>query len=393
MACIRKRRGKWVVDYRDAAGIRRWNTCETRRAAEDLLTEKLRESRQPSRPAVDPDITVAAYAERWLTLIAATVKPRTVESHEGALRCHILPALGKTKIRQLSRGQIKTFLARRLVSGRAPATVRIIYSCLRALLNAAIDDGVILTNPGARLGRPLRLVRPSTARQEEIKAMTREQLSHFLAVAAGLVSRCYYVLFLLLARSGARVGEAFALQWEDLNFVDREIRVARAFSAGQIETPKSGHGRTVDMSQQLAAELRRLQLERKAETLKRGWREMPSWVFCTAAGTPLDKSKVRKVFSKVLKQAGLPLHFSPHCLRHTYASVLLQMGVSPVYVQRQLGHASIKLTVDTYGKWLPMGNRALADRLDDWSGSRWNEAADPRSNVVAIRGSTIHHAV
>lgn len=95
MACIRKRRGKWVVDYRDAAGIRRWNTCQTRRAAEDVLTEKLRESRQPSRPAVDPDITVAAYAERWLTLIAATVKPRTVESHEGALRCHILPARPK----------------------------------------------------------------------------------------------------------------------------------------------------------------------------------------------------------------------------------------------------------------------------------------------------------
>jgi hypothetical protein len=64
---------------------------------------------------VDPDITLAAYAERWLALIAATVKPRTVESHEGALRCHILLALGKTKVRQLFKGQTKTFLARRLV--------------------------------------------------------------------------------------------------------------------------------------------------------------------------------------------------------------------------------------------------------------------------------------
>ena len=68
---------------------------------------------------------------------------------------------------------------------------------------------------------------------------------------------------------------------------------------------------------------------------------------------------------RLLKRAKLPLHFSPHSLRHTFASLLLQQGESPVYVQRQLGHASIKLTVDTYGKWLPMGNKAAVDRLDD----------------------------
>jgi integrase len=57
------------------------------------------------------------------------------------------------------------------------------------------------------------------------------------------------------------------------------------------------------------------------------------------------------------KRAKLPPHFTPHSLRHTFASLLLQQGESPVYVQRQLGHASIKLTVDTDGKWLPMGKR------------------------------------
>ena len=67
---------------------------------------------------------------------------------------------------------------------------------------------------------------------------------------------------------------------------------------------------------------------------------------------------------RVLKKAELPGHFTPHCLRHTYASLLLQQGESIVYVQRQLGHSSIQLTVDTYGKWLPMGNKAAVDRLD-----------------------------
>ena len=97
---------------------------------------------------------------------------------------------------------------------------------------------------------------------------------------------------------------------------------------------------------------------------------MPLWLFCTEAGTPLDQSRVRKVFSRVLHAAGLVSHFYPHCLRHTFASILLQQGESPAYVQRQLGHASIQLTVDTYGKWLPMGNKVAVDRLDQQSGSK-----------------------
>jgi integrase len=67
---------------------------------------------------------------------------------------------------------------------------------------------------------------------------------------------------------------------------------------------------------------------------------------------------------RVLKVAGLPEHFSPHCLCHTYASLMLQQRESINYVQRRLGHAGIQLICDTYGKWLPMGNKAAVDRLD-----------------------------
>ena len=72
-----------------------------------------------------------------------------------------------------------------------------------------------------------------------------------------------------------------------------------------------------------------------------------------------------KAIKKILKAAKLPLHFTPHCLRHTFASLLLQQGQSPAYVQRQLGHASIQLTVDTYGRWLPMGDKTAVNRLAD----------------------------
>jgi integrase len=375
VACIRKRRGKFVVDYRDAFSRRRWVTCQTRNDAERILAERLSGVRRAGRPAVDPDVRVAAYAERWLTFVAATLKPRTLHSYEASLRLHLLPLIGAQKVRMLHRGQIKTLLAEKLMQGLSRATVRIVHATLRAMLNAAIDDGVLAANPADKLGRSLKLVREVATRQDEIKAFTRQELAAFLgattAPEATSHERRHFPLFLCLARAGLRLGEVFALQWQDLDFAARKIRVVRAFSEGRLDTPKSGHGRTVDMSQDLAQALRRHQLERKAETLRKGWQELPPWVFCSAEGTPLDKHNLYRIFRRILGRAGLPRHFTPHGLRHTFASLLLQRGESPVYVQRQLGHASINLTVDTYGKWLPIEpTRGGVDALDDRSGSK-----------------------
>ena len=184
-----------------------------------------------------------------------------------------------------------------------------------------------------------------------------------------------------MARTGLRLGEALALQWDYLHFRAREVRVARGISRGRLDTPKSRHGRTVDM---------RLQVERKTETLRRGWPALPPWVFCTKRGT-LDTTNADKAFKRVLKDAELPLHFTPHCLRHTFASLLLQQGESPAYVQRQLGHASIQLTVDTYGRWLPMGNKAAVDRLDDAtpgaSGSKLGLGGTGASELPELAGA------
>lgn len=64
-------------------------------------------------------------------------------------------------------------------------------------------------------------------------------------------------------------------------------------------------------------------------------------------GEPLDPQRVRSLFRRVLKRAKLPAYFSAHSLRHTFASLLLAEGASAPWVQEQLGHASIQLTVDT----------------------------------------------
>ncbi len=381
----RGRPGKWIADYRDGAGIRRWKTFTTRRQAEDFLDAERPKCRQWSRALVHPDITLEKYAARWKQQIAATVKPRTVEAYTQILDQHLVPVFGSIKVRQLQRGQIKNLLVEKLNDGMARNTVRNLHACLRAMLRACVEDGVILSNPAERLGRGLHLISSPRSRQEDIKAMTAEQRQTFLTAATLAPDKGkpddgrYYPLFFLLAGTGLRLGEGLAVQWSDLDVKARTLRIDRAFTRGELNTPKAGHGRTVELSRALCQVLGRLEVDRKAEKLRRGWPDLPPWLFCSNVGTPLDEDNTRKAMGRILKKAGLPLHFTPHCLRHTYASLLLQQGASVVYIQRQLGHSSIQLTVDTYGKWLPIESGGALEKLDPMPGEH-------SSKMVAVGG-------
>jgi hypothetical protein len=101
-----------LVDYRDGEGVRRWVTCKTRDQAKKELEKVLRRSGQTTASDVDANIAFRDYSKGWLSEVKASVKPRTHESYEATLRVHLLPALGKVRLRKISRGGIKTILVR-----------------------------------------------------------------------------------------------------------------------------------------------------------------------------------------------------------------------------------------------------------------------------------------
>lgn len=117
------------------------------------------------------------------------------------------------------------------------------------------------------------------------------------------------------------------------------------------------------MSAQLALDLEALRRRGRARCLAAGV-DLPSMVFASDTGTYLDVGNVRRAFYRILIAAGLR-HVRFHDLRHTFASLLIQQGESLAYVRDHMGHASIQITVDTYGHLAPGGNRTAVDRLDD----------------------------
>lgn len=165
-----------------------------------------------------------------------------------------------------------------------------------------------------------------------------------------------------------------------MNLGGRSLRVERTLSedAQRIDTPKGGIGRDVDLSNEAVRVLRAHLLHRRGEKLRRRWRELPRPLFCSTAGTYADPSGVREAFRRVCLEAKLvetrpgkegenpktSPRFTPHGLRHTYAALHLQHGTDVYYVSQQRGHASIELTVSTYGAWLKPNRRAAVDALD-----------------------------
>ena len=118
------------------------------------------------------------------------------------------------------------------------------------------------------------------------------------------------------------------------------------------------------MSLELAQTLKDLEIDRQLEKVTRQWKDLPPWVFCNENGGLLNPNHLRhRIFYGLLKKAGLrQVRF--HDLRHSFASLLLQQGKSPVYVKEQLGHSSIQITVDCYGHLIPSGNKQAVDKLD-----------------------------
>jgi integrase len=286
------------------------------------------------------------------------------------LENHIIPILGSTSIGAVSRKdcrQLVTAIREKLATKRGRqdtralsiATVRGIARTLSAVLSQAVEDEHLSANPALRLGKYLRR---GDQPKHQIDPFTRADVAHILAVAREQFPE-WYPWLLTAFRTGLRLGELLALQWGDIDWHGGYIRVQRNIVGGKLTTPKNHQARRVDLSRQLRAELRLWRRRKSAEWLKIG-KPRPAWVFCSAVGTPLDESNVRKAYKRILEAAELR-HRRIHDLRHTFASLLIQQGESLVYVKEQMGQASIQITVDIYGHPVPGGNRAAVDRLDD----------------------------
>jgi len=113
----------------------------------------------------------------------------------------------------------------------------------------------------------------------------------------------------------------------------------------------------VDVGKDLGAVLDRITADRPKLALRHAWRPIPQWLFLTRNGRPIDQSRVWADFSRMLRLARLAdCGFSPHSMRHTFASLHILNGRNSKWVQQQVGHAGIGITLDLYAAWFQLSD-------------------------------------
>jgi integrase len=310
--------------------------------------------------------TVEEFLSNWLnTSVRDNVRPRTFENYRLQVRQHIIPALGRMKLKNLSPAHVQGFYRSKLDAGLKPSTVRYIHAVLHRALEQAVRFNLIPFNPASR-------VDPPKIRQDEITPLDAEQARTFLEVAKGDRYECLYVLSLTC---GLRMGEALGLKWSDIDLDKGTLRVNRQLQrmrrdgdrSGTLEfsEPRNVSRRTLDLPQRAVEALRTHRKRQVEERARAKHYEDTALVFATGKGTPVDAQNiVNRLFKPLLRRAGLP-DIRWHDLRHTYATLLLSRGTHPTYVQKSLGHASVQLTLDRYSHWMPSMGRNTAEGIDE----------------------------
>ena len=274
-------------------------------------------------------LTVGQYLNRWLPSIKDKVRQRTWERYESVMRVHIEPALGKVRLKDLTRAHVKGLYANLKTPHHAHIT-------LRKALNDAVADGLVPRNVAAGIKLP--------KHRKEIKPLTPDQAKAFLEAAR---KDRFYALYVLAVHYGLRQGELLGLKWQDVDLDAGTLQVRRTQSESRVgrieEKPKNGRGRRIELSQSVC-EVLRIHCE------THGGREL---VFTTEKGTPINSSNlVQRSFQSLLDACGLPrIRF--HDLRHTCATIRFMKGQHPKLVSDILGHSSAAITLDIYSHVIP----------------------------------------
>ena len=328
-----------VTVGKDAEGkpIRRKRICEShadaRRAKEDLQQEFDAEKKAISV------ITVAQFVDQWMTQdVEPHLKRNTIASYKQQASRYITPLVGHINLCDLSPTEGNNFAAQLREQCVPESTQKYVLRLLSQICKRAVERELMLRNPMLSVRRP-KIEKP------EIKPFTQAESMAILKHVSGWQMGAVYFLGLC---HGVRMGEAFGLRWQDVDFEAKLVHIRQALVYGDgklnFEPPKSKAGlRTIELTTRTLDELnnrRKLQV-----SSGQAGHEL---VFTNKAGKPVRPPVWwRDEWARVLKHLEID-HRGFHHTRHTYATLALSENVPVTVVSKVLGHANPKITMEIY---------------------------------------------
>lgn len=321
--------------------------------------------------------TIESFAKQWVK--GLRLEASTIQGYEKILRNHIVPQLGQIRIDRLNSTRIARHYRELEHSGRRDGghageplsanSVNKVHVVLGAILDGAVDDGLIAQNPARRqrtvkapTGKQIRSQRP------EIETWSAEELNRFMTWDRDEFEDDLFTLWRVIAYTGMRRSEALALRWGDIDLRSGRIAIRRAADVttrNVAKVTKTGGARVVDIDAETVDVLRSWKAVRGRISLPLA--HVDAYVFGNANGEIRSPNEVgrRWTYRVATAQKVHPelKRITLKGLRHTHATLLLELGEHPKVVQERLGHSTITTTMNIYSHVTPTMQRAAIDRL------------------------------
>jgi integrase len=315
--------GSWVYEVRVPHGNRSYEVV-----GPNLTDAKARANAlyAPNAPKVTGHVTFEDAVNDWRG--TRNMAPSSVKRLDGVLDRHVLPKIGRVKVRDIDTRTYRTVLAT-----VTPGSAKLTYACMRIVLNHAVDEmGALAVVPKFPKGQA-----PKAAESRK-RFLSGDEQTRLLMYAKrrGVLSQ---VIRVALGQA-LRIGEVVGLEWDDIDFVGGKVTIRRSVDGGgNVGTTKGKRERVLDLMPLARDAL----LELRGSSDYEGGR-----VFRNRDGNPWAYSDISRAFDAARDAAALQVTEDGkivfHSLRHTSISRLAMAGVPLPYVQAFAGHADLATT-------------------------------------------------
>lgn len=341
-----KKTGKWLIQYRytEWQGKRRKSTKRgfaTKREAEEWLRNFLITQK------ADFDMKFEDFWKMYCADMETRLREHTMRTKKYIVELKILPYFGNKRVNDITAADIRQWQNELIKMGYSPTYLKTINNQLSAIFNYAVRYYDLKSNPCAKAGSM------GKSKAEEMDFWTGEEFRKF--IDSVMNKRLSYMAFMTLYWTGMRMGELLALNPKDVDLEKRTISITKSYQRlGKKDvitppkTPKSK--RVITIPEFLAADIK--DYMDSLYELQENDRLFP-----------ITKYYLEHEMQRGIKESGVK-RIRVHDLRHSHASMLIELGFSPLEIANRLGHEKVETTLNTYAHLYPNKQTKLAERLD-----------------------------
>lgn len=362
-----KRDGRWHGQLTMPDGHRKNVYGKTRREVQTKLAQLRREidaGLHTHTAIAGRNTSFVTYCEQWFALHRHGIAESTQQRYKNILTIHIPRYFSDMKLGDITPAHVNAACREILNADYAIGTVKIFRNVLHLVFGAAEREELILRNPVAKTQLP----KKQTDSAEIVRVFSRDEMYQLIDIAQGTLLETIIPFGFF---TGMRRNEILGARWRDINWQKCQIHVQHQIQMRNgipcyVKLKTKTSNRIIPLPPSAIDILRTQQhhIEQVRAIAGEAWDATYDCIFPDAFGYPIKEFQFHYGFKILVQKIGLPFH-TIHCMRHTYATLLLEMGVSPKTTAALLGHTDPTITLQTYAHLLPDSVQNAAETLQN----------------------------